>query len=214
MNYVRIGVELFRVVITKSFVVWDITPCSPLKSNRCFGGKHILLLHSSIMTKETTFPSEASVSFKLVHPEKKLKLLYDWLTDRQSLCLGVGHLFGAHHQILLFSFFCRKIVLLFVMERPLWREDGSVICSAICQWSESQRIHNHILLSNLRLLSFFCRLLRLTGITVEVSLPASTRGIQKREFFNDVLFDKQKMNPLFHRKWHFHNLSLLNLNIE
>jgi hypothetical protein len=33
----------------------------------------------------------------------------------------------------------------------LWREDGSVICSAICQWSESRRTHNHTLLSHLRL---------------------------------------------------------------
>jgi hypothetical protein len=36
-----------------------------------------------------------------------------------------------------------------------WRsvsQDGSVICSVICQWSESQRTHNHTLLSHLRLL--------------------------------------------------------------
>jgi hypothetical protein len=36
--------------------------------------------------------------------------------------------------------------------RPLWREDGSVICSAICQWSESRRTQNSTLLSHLRLL--------------------------------------------------------------
>jgi hypothetical protein len=34
----------------------------------------------------------------------------------------------------------------------LWREDGSVICCAICEWSESRRTHNHTLLSHLRLL--------------------------------------------------------------
>jgi hypothetical protein len=34
---------------------------------------------------------------------------------------------------------------------PLWREDGSVICSAISHWLESHRTHNHILLSHLRL---------------------------------------------------------------
>jgi hypothetical protein len=34
----------------------------------------------------------------------------------------------------------------------LWREDGSVICSAICQWSESRSTHNQTLLSHLRLL--------------------------------------------------------------
>jgi hypothetical protein len=35
--------------------------------------------------------------------------------------------------------------------RPLWREDGSAICSAITQLSESPRTHNHILQSHLRL---------------------------------------------------------------
>jgi hypothetical protein len=34
---------------------------------------------------------------------------------------------------------------------PLWREDGSVICSAMCQCSESRRTHNHTLLSHLSL---------------------------------------------------------------
>jgi hypothetical protein len=33
---------------------------------------------------------------------------------------------------------------------PLWREDGSAICSVITQWSESCRTHNHTLLSHLR----------------------------------------------------------------
>jgi hypothetical protein len=70
----------------------------------------------------------------------------------QSVCLGVGHPFGAHYQILFFNFFCRKIALFFVFGRPLWREDGSVICSEICQWSDLQGTHNHILLSHLRLL--------------------------------------------------------------
>jgi hypothetical protein len=62
-------------------------------------------------------------------------------------------IFGAHHQIFLFPFFCRTIALLFVLRRPLWREDGSVICSTICQWSESWRTHKHTctLLFHLRL---------------------------------------------------------------
>jgi hypothetical protein len=76
-------------------------------------------------------------------------------SDGQSLCLGVGHPFLAHDQILLLPFFCRKIDLLFVLVRLLWREDGSVICSSICQYSESQRTHNHSFLSHLRLLSSF-----------------------------------------------------------
>jgi hypothetical protein len=35
--------------------------------------------------------------------------------------------------------------------RPLWREDGSAICSVIAQWFESRRTRNHALLSHLRL---------------------------------------------------------------
>jgi hypothetical protein len=36
--------------------------------------------------------------------------------------------------------------------RPPWGEDGPVMCSEICQWSESLRTDNHTLLSHLRLL--------------------------------------------------------------
>jgi hypothetical protein len=75
-----------------------------------------------------------------------------WPTVSRSVRLGVGHPFGAYDQILLFPFFCRKIVLLFVLGRPLWQEDGSIIYSAICKWSESRRTHNHTLLPHLRLL--------------------------------------------------------------
>jgi hypothetical protein len=75
-----------------------------------------------------------------------------WPTVSRQIRLGVGHLFRAHDQILLFPFFRQKIALLFILGRPLWREDRSVICSAICQLWESRRTHNHTLLSHLRLL--------------------------------------------------------------
>jgi hypothetical protein len=71
-----------------------------------------------------------------------------WPMVSRPIRLGIGYLYGAHNQIFLFPFFCRTIVLLFVLGRPLWREDGSVICSVICQWSEPRRTHNHILLSH------------------------------------------------------------------
>jgi hypothetical protein len=41
---------------------------------------------------------------------------------------------------------CLKFAVLF-LGRPLWREDGSAICSVIAQWSESRRTSNHYLLS-------------------------------------------------------------------
>jgi hypothetical protein len=55
--------------------------------------------------------------------------------------------------------------------RSLWREDGSGICSAICQWLESRRTHNHTLLSHLRLLGS----LSVASYDSQGFLPASTR---------------------------------------
>jgi hypothetical protein len=48
--------------------------------------------------------------------------------------------------------FAGQLLWSFILGRPLWREDGSVICSSICQWSESRRTRNLTLLSHLRLL--------------------------------------------------------------
>jgi hypothetical protein len=51
-----------------------------------------------------------------------------------------------------FNFLCLTITFsLLHVGRPLWREDESVICSAITRLLEQRRTHNHILLSQLRL---------------------------------------------------------------
>jgi hypothetical protein len=52
----------------------------------------------------------------------------------------------------IFYFLLLENCFLFVLGHPLWREGGYVICSAMCQWSESRWTHNHTLLSHLRLL--------------------------------------------------------------
>jgi hypothetical protein len=52
-----------------------------------------------------------------------------------------------------FQFLCSTITFFLLhVGRPLRREDGYVICSAITHWLESRRIRNHTLLSHLRLL--------------------------------------------------------------
>jgi hypothetical protein len=85
--------------------------------------------------------------------KSKSKLLYDWRSVSQYV-LVLGTPLGPMARFFFFLLFCRKIALLFVFGRPLWREEGAVICSAICQWSESRRFHNHTLLPHLRLLGY------------------------------------------------------------
>jgi hypothetical protein len=73
------------------------------------------------------------------------------LTVSQSVCLGIDHPSGTCDQILLpvgslLPESCGHVSV----GRSLRREDGSAVCSAITQWSESRRTLNHTLLSRLR----------------------------------------------------------------
>jgi hypothetical protein len=47
-----IGFEVLTAVVMKSSVFWDITPCSSLKVNRCFGGTCRLHLQDRIISQE------------------------------------------------------------------------------------------------------------------------------------------------------------------
>jgi hypothetical protein len=74
------------------------------------------------------------------------------LTISQSVCLGIEHPCGTCDQILLpVGMLLSEICDLVSVGRPLWRVDGSAICSVISQWSKSRKIRNHTLLSHLRL---------------------------------------------------------------
>jgi hypothetical protein len=80
------------------------------------------------------------------------KLLYDWQSVSQSVCLGIAHPCGTCDQILLpVRMLLSEICGLLSVGHHLWLEDGSVICSVITQWSESRKTRNHTLLSHLRL---------------------------------------------------------------
>jgi hypothetical protein len=74
------------------------------------------------------------------------------LTVGQSVRLGIEHPCGTCDQILLHvGMLLSEICGLVSVGSPLWREDGSAICSVITQWSESRRTRNHTSLSHLRL---------------------------------------------------------------
>jgi hypothetical protein len=86
---------------------------------------------------------------------RKHCLLWDEATlplTSQSVCFGIEYPCGTCNQILFpVGMLLSEICGLVSGGRPLWREDGSAICSLITQLSESLRTRNLILQSHLRL---------------------------------------------------------------
>jgi hypothetical protein len=121
---------------------WLITPSNAVDTSASRSLPYSLVIVSQLMAAAPCidFLSKSGLQWQVLTVKVKVT---SRLTVSQSICLGVGHPFGAHDQILLFPFFCRKIALLFILGCPLWQENGSVICSALCQWSELRRTHNH-----------------------------------------------------------------------
>jgi hypothetical protein len=67
-------------------------------------------------------------------PQSKSKLLYDWQSVSQSVCLGIKHPCGTCDQILFpVGMLLSEICGLVSIGHPLWWEDGSAICSVITQ---------------------------------------------------------------------------------
>jgi hypothetical protein len=92
------------------------------------------------MNKSTPRPFEVEVEVTLR------------LTVSHSERLGIEHTCGTSDQVLLpAGVLLSQICGLITVWRPLWREDGSTICSVICQWSQSRITRNHTLPSHLRL---------------------------------------------------------------
>jgi hypothetical protein len=98
---------------------------------------------------EETYPAFTN-DFPIVTSFLKSKSHYNWRSVK-SACLGIEHPCGTCDKILLpVGVLLSEICGLISVKRPLWREDGSAICSVITQWSESRRTSNHTLLSHLR----------------------------------------------------------------
>jgi hypothetical protein len=74
---------------------------------------------------------------------------YDIRSVGQSAFVSSTSL-GSKTRVFLFLFLRLTFAWLLKWGDPLWREDGSVVCSAVTQWSQSQITYNHTLLSHLR----------------------------------------------------------------
>jgi hypothetical protein len=46
-----IGFEALIAVVMKSSIFWNVTPCSPFKFDRCFGGTYRLQLQGGRMSR-------------------------------------------------------------------------------------------------------------------------------------------------------------------
>jgi hypothetical protein len=86
--------------------------------------------------------------------QTKLKLDYKgrryFTTDGQYVLLSTTLVGLATRYYFLSVGCCLKFCGLVTVGRPLWREDGSAICSAITRWSELLGTRNHTSLSHLR----------------------------------------------------------------
>jgi hypothetical protein len=111
--------------------------CS-VKSNEKIFAEHVQHLFRTEMNSKEVPDFSTLIS-------SESRLLYNWRL--LSKAWRRAHSGTCDHVLLLSESCC-----LVSMGRPVWREDGSTICSAITQWSESRRTHNHTLLSSLRLL--------------------------------------------------------------
>jgi hypothetical protein len=116
--------------------------------------RSVLHTHSSVFSHGVHSNRQATVSYRIfpvphrsnstnwqsnqlsiATRKSKSKLLYDWRSVSQYVLVSAP-LWGPWPDFT-FSFLLPENCL--VLGRPLWREDGSVICSAICQWSDSRR---------------------------------------------------------------------------
>jgi hypothetical protein len=115
-------------------------------------------------------------------------------TDGQSVSLGCWAPSGAHDQILI-TFDSYGLLS---VGRPLWREDGSVVC--ICYWPLPKQSFSGLspfglatIFDCLRWDSLFCRLLRLAGSRWRYSTPPP-HGLASRYIASDLT--SQKTRPL------------------
>jgi hypothetical protein len=118
--------QLWRRIISNWRVYVRSTGC-----HRCFQTSHRIYFHMLNLWFGWLLKSLSTLTRGRV---SSVELML-WPKVSRPIRLGVGRPFEVHDQLLFFPFFCRTTAFLFVFGRPLWWEDGSTICSAICQYT-------------------------------------------------------------------------------
>jgi hypothetical protein len=142
--------------------LWFIELCSCLSHSKCqLTPQQLPLSKEDSLQPGSLFAQEGSLF-------TKSKLLYDWRSVSQYVLVW-GTPLGPMTRFFFFPSFAGK--LLCSSSLGALSDDWSVICSAICQCSESRRTHNHTLLSHLRLLGSLSVAYDLQGLRWKYSHP-------------------------------------------
>jgi hypothetical protein len=158
-GFLHMGIDVLAEVVMKSTIFWDITSCSPLKVNRCFGTPSTLSSTSNIPRKIQVWKQVASriigqpENFGLYGTQEgngRLDLSSQWLTMGHNETYGLSHdhsfscLLRVRVTLQLtvrlgvepcpglmtrYLFFFESYCLVYT-GRPFWREDGSIGCQS------------------------------------------------------------------------------------
>jgi hypothetical protein len=67
VHFYDVAFEVFTAVVMNSIIIWDMTPCSPLSFNRCFGGTYRLNLRVEVISSaKTSMQAGCVISHKMI----------------------------------------------------------------------------------------------------------------------------------------------------
>jgi hypothetical protein len=74
-----VGFEVFTAVVMKSIIFWDMTPCSPLSFNRCFGGTYRLFFRVEEISSKN--PASKQMTLNRLHGVISQKIMLFKIDD-------------------------------------------------------------------------------------------------------------------------------------
>jgi hypothetical protein len=97
-----VGFEVLTVVVMKSTIFWDITPCSPLRFNRCFGGTYRLHLQGQRIRQTRSQHESKWKAERILRPRRWRR----YVPPKRQLTLNGLHGIISSSEMLLFTRLC------------------------------------------------------------------------------------------------------------